>query len=172
MTLLDIKNHLYAHFLSHASFSLTEDTLALGGAYDTPKGKLATYKEPLLRAALGDMEKAGLVLNVDVARGVWVLTQPIGSAVQQVLISPYTAQLVGDAFNLFARGAAMSVSANKLAITDADINAVTQVAFMLHERVTMLEEQLDDLLDGADGFGPAGGGNEGMPPGGSDPSAN
>ncbi len=170
MTLLDIKNALYLHFLQKTSFCVNDDSAAitLGGVYDDPKGKYAQHKPSLLRAALDDMAKQGVCLCVDAETGLYVLTQPIGSYSQTVVLSSYTANLIGDAFNLFARETGQPIVANKLAISDTEISCIGQVALALHERVQGLEDELEDLMD-----------DMGMPPGpggpdsGSiDPSAN
>ena len=42
MTLIDIKNHLFVHFLTQSMFSLKDDIdkITLGAVYDNPKSKL------------------------------------------------------------------------------------------------------------------------------------
>ncbi len=138
--------------------------------YDDPKGKLAQHKPTLLRAALEDMTKQGICLCVDAETGLYILTQPLVAYNQTVALSPVTASLIGDAFNLFARETGQEVTCNKLAITEAEVNCVVRVAFALHERVANLEDELEDIMgDFDEENGPGPGGPEGPP---DDPSVN
>ena len=160
LTLLDVKNSLYAHFLVKATFSLTDDqrNFHLGAAYDDPKGQMAAYKTPLLTNALNDMVKIGLLLVLDEEKGIYMLTQPLGTFTQQVTISPYTAHLIAEAFNFFARSTnATDYVANKLAVTDIDINAVMQICFSLRDKLDKMHEIM------ANNFGPEGGDGEDTP---------
>lgn len=145
VTILDIKNHLYAHFLGATTFSLRDDlkTVQLGKVYDKG-GELAAHKAGLVKAALEEMEKAGLVHCLDPEAGVYVLTQPLTSLHQQVVVSPVTANLVAEVFNTFARETGQTeYIANKLAISDIDIATVARVAVMLHDRLVELEDELE-----------------------------
>jgi len=153
VTLLDIKNHLYAHFLVKSTFSLKEDLgeIRLGAAYDDAAkgGVLVGQKEPLFRAALGDMERAGLILCLDQVAGLYVLTQPLTSLPQSVLVAPLTAHLVAELINGmgertgFLNGGGQYVT-NKFAITDGDILAIVQICHALSDEVDELYEMLDD----------------------------
>ncbi len=155
LTLLEIKNHLYVHFLGKTTFSLNEDLrfVKLGVAFDDPKGKMHAYKAPLIVTALDDMVKVGLLLVLDTAQGVYMLTQPIGTFTQKVDISPYTAHLVAEAFNFFARqNQQAAYMANKLCISDVDINSVAQMCFALRDQIDDLHEQMEAMMDGDDGW--------------------
>ncbi len=157
--MLDVKNALYSHFLAKTTFSVREDAklVGLGHAYDARDGVMSQYKLPLLRAALDDMVKVGILLALDQEAGVYMLTAPLLSFNQQVVISPYTANLVADAFNYFARttGGTPHV-ANKLAITDVEINTVAQIVFAFRDEA----DELHDMLggEGDDGENPPMGG--------------
>ena len=145
VTILDIKNHLYAHFLGATMFSLRDDlkTIQLGKIYEKG-GDLAAHKVGLVKAALEEMEKAGLVHCLDREVGVYVLTQPLASQYQQVVVSPVTANMVAEVFNTFARETGQTdYLANKLAISDIDISTVARVAIMLHDRLLDIEEEAE-----------------------------
>ncbi len=161
LTLLDVKNHLYTRFLLYTTFNLKADIgeVTMGVAYDDPKGIMAAYKEPLLRTALEDMVKSGHLMVLDQVNGVYMLTQPLGTFNQTVVISPYTANLIADAFNFFARSTNPTpYIASKLAITDAEINAVAQICFAQRDELDeMYEDMMGDDEDGDD---------DDMPPGG------
>ncbi len=150
MTLLDIKNHLIGHFLSQSTFSLRDDLarVRLGGAYDealAKGGALAERKEPLFRAALEDMARSSILLELDKVNGVYILNQPLNTFNQTVTVSPITAHNVAELINGFAPmiGREDHVC-NKLSITDMDLNALVQLCLAFRG-------QLDDLLDDLEG---------------------
>ncbi len=145
MTLLDIKNHLYAHFLGQSTFSLNTDLpkVQLGASYDDPGAPLADTKKIMFTAALVDMEKAGYLLVVK--PGIYMLTQPIMSFVQTITVSPYVASLLADVFNIFARDTDQSYRSNKMAITDAEIGALAQICLGLKSELdTLLSDSEED----------------------------
>ncbi len=151
LTLLDIKNALYSHFLQKTTFSLKDDSalVGLGPHYDTPAGSMSTYKPILLRAALDEMTKAGWLLALDQVNGIYILSAPLEVQAQQVVITPYTANLLADAFNFFARQTGpVSHVANKLAITDMVVNAVAQMVFAFRDEADELHEMMEG--DGPD----------------------
>jgi hypothetical protein len=133
VTLLDIKNHLFSHFLRQTTFSLKHDLVNVRIGEDSP---LEPYKEALYRAALDDMEKAGLVLPLDKVNGYYILTQPINTFAQQVVVSPGTAELIADLIDMCGDMVGYDdYTPNKLAITDADISAVGQICFALMDEL-------------------------------------
>ncbi len=159
--MLEVKNHLYVHFLKQTTFTLAEDLrgIRLGAAFDDPKGKLHAYKAPLVVTALDEMVKVGLLLALDASHGTYMLTQPLGTFTQTVQVSPYTAHLVADAFNFFARGTGPATyTANKLAITDTEVQALALLAFSLRDQVDDLQDQIEEMMDDPD-QGPAGAGD-------------
>ncbi len=160
LTLLEVKNHLFVHFLSNTTFSLSEDLrgIHLGASFDDAAGKLHPYKAALVISALDEMAKQGILLVLDAGHGTYMLTQPLGTFTQTVQLSPYTAHLVSDAFNFFAKGSPTTYVANKLAVTDSDVQAVALIVFALRDqidemgaRIDQLEEMLEDGPEGGDG---------------------
>ncbi len=153
-----MKNVLYGHFLGHTSFSLKDDlpTLELDKKYDDVTSVLYAYREPLVRAALDDMAQIGLLCPLG---DTYVLKAPLGSFNQSVVISPYTASMVADAFNHFARQVnGVPYTANKLAITDTEVQVLAQIVFQLSEQIDDMAEQMmaeDDEpgLGGGDPYG-------------------
>lgn len=159
ITLLDIKNVLYMHFLARSTFSVQDDEglLGLGKAYDEKDGKMAQYKGALIKQALDDMVKGGFLLELDKVKGVYMLTQPLGTFNQSVVISPYTANLVADAFNFFARQTGPSpYVANKLAITDTEVMAIAQLVFAFRDELDEIYEGMDDGDEAGDELPPFG----------------
>ncbi len=154
VTLLDIKNHLYGHFLTKTTFSLKDDSasVGLGPHYDVPQGSMSTYKPILLRAALEEMTKAGWLLCLDAVVGLYMLSAPLAAQAQQVVISPYTANLIADAFNYFARATGPTPHvANKLAISDIEMNAVASMVFAFRDEADELHEMMEGGPDDEDG---------------------
>ncbi len=154
MTLLDIKNHLIGHFLAQSTFSV-RDHLAkvrMGAAYDEALdhgGVLSLYKEPLFRAALEEMTKGGILLKLDEEEGLYILNQPVLAFSQAVPVSAITAHLVAELINHFAPLIGVQAyTCNKLAITDADLNAVTQICLAFKSE---LDDVLAEMEDGGDG---------------------
>lgn len=167
LTLLEVKNHLFVYFLSKTTFSLADDlgAIRLGTSFDDPKGKMGTYKAPLIVCALDEMVKAGLLLVLDATHGIYMLTQPLGTFTQTVQISPYTAHMVADAFNFFARATSgAGYVANKLAISDTEIQALAQIAFSLRDQIDDMAEEMygdgegDDSPEGGEDTPSLGGG--------------
>ena len=153
MTLLDIKNHLYAHFLVKSTFSIKEDlgSVGLGAAYDNAvkDSILADKKEPMFRAALAELEKADMILCLDSAADTYVLKQPLTAAPQAVVIAPLTAHRVAELINDFGRRTGFltnphQYATNKFAITDGDIGAIVQICYTLSDEVDHLIEMLED----------------------------
>ncbi len=91
------------------------------------------------------MVKMGLLLVLDASHGTYMLTQPLGTFTQTVQVSPYTAHVVADAFNFFARGSPTTYVANKLALTDSDIQAIALIAFALRDQIDNMGEHIDEL---------------------------
>jgi hypothetical protein len=175
LTLLEVRNHLFVHFLQKTTFNLAEDLrgIKLGADFDEPSGKLHPYKSALVVAGLDELVKNGVLLVLDASHGTYMLTQPLGTFTQSVQVSPYTAHLVGDAFNFFARGSPTTYVANKLALTDSDIQAVALIVFALRDQLGEMAEQIEELeqMLNLDGDGPEGD-EDGFPPLGADTPEN
>lgn len=151
LTLLEVKNVLYGHFLGATSFGLKDDLdrLQLGAPYDDPKGLYHTERDSLVRAALDDMASIGLLVALG---DTYLLKAPLGTFNQSVIISPYTAAMVADIFNEFARQTqGVGYTANKLAISDTEIHALAHIVFTLRDQLDEMYEQMD--MDDEDGPG-------------------
>lgn len=135
MTIVDVKNALFTHFLTETSFSLKGDVAAALSASSVPE-ELVEHKEALCKAALDDYTRSGI--TVEVAPGVYVLTQPIDQMTQQVALSPLAAELIAGLVNGVAadtNDARQGDPANKLAITSGDIEQVCHFChFLLDEQ--------------------------------------
>lgn len=136
-----------------STFSFKEDldNVKLGEAYDNAvKGSaLADKKEPLFRAALEDLEKGGVVFCLDSINRVYVLTQPLTSLPQNVIVSSLTAHRLAELINGFGQRTGFfsnphQYATNKFAITDGDIAAAIQICHALANEVDELVEMLDD----------------------------
>jgi hypothetical protein len=154
--------------LGKTTFDLKEDLrgVQLGAAFDKPEGKFHRFKAPLIVAALDEMVKLGVLLVLDASNGTYMLTQPLGTFTQTVQLTPYTTHLVADAFNFFARGTPTSYVANKLAVTDTDVQTIALICFSLRDQI----DELHDLLAQHD-IDPEGGDDD-FPPLGADTPEN
>ena len=151
MTLLEIKNHLYSYFLGQTVFDIKGNIndIKLGSVYDDKDGKMFVHKETLIRSALADMVKSNILIILD--ENVYMLTQPLNCVNQAVSLSPYTCSLVAHAFNSFTRQASgVPYVANKMAITDIEIQAVVHVCFAFYQQIEEMSERIEELSEGGD----------------------
>lgn len=146
MTLLEIRNQMYSYFLGRTIFDAKTDIdeLSLGEEFDKKDGKMRSYKERLVKSALNDLVKANVVSQLD--DNVFILIQPLISLTQNVSISPYTSSLVAHAFNSFTRHTGgIPRMADKMAITDIEIQALAHVCFAFYEQIETMAEKLNEL---------------------------
>jgi hypothetical protein len=130
MTLLDVKNQLISHFVTKTVFA-PEDTAGI---------QVPTELEPcragLVRAAFEDLEKAEMVRMIEGPS--WILTRPFSDFVQDVAISPVTAEVVANTVNGF-------IKANELDWPPVDkINIDEQAVMIL---VDIIHEMLEIAMD-------------------------
>jgi len=144
MTLLDIKNHLFSHFLSESTFSLQDDVATLKLPKQDVTEILTTHKAALVKLALEDMTKQGIC--AEAAPGLYILTQPLNSYSQSVTLNPMVIEMVTDLVNGFGEALEDPNSesepyvANKLAISADDIARLCHICHVL----------LDENGDGQD----------------------
>ncbi len=120
MTLVDIKNALFSHFLTETTFNLKEDISSIQLDTSGLDEAFLTHKETLFAAALDDYVKSGVLILV--ADGLYLLTQPINTFNQSVVLSPIAAEMVADLVNIFAEDE--GYTANKMALTSDDISTL------------------------------------------------
>lgn len=95
MTLLEVKNQLVTHFLSHDTFDPVKH--AFDVTYDK---EVADFREQMTATALAELEAAGFIRRFDSGdKSLWVLTQPIASFPQQVTLSPITCNMIASIVN-------------------------------------------------------------------------
>lgn len=119
MTILDIKNQLVTHFFN-------SDVFAIGGQEASTikfSDDLAPFRDQALRAALLELELAGIVKKLGNPDGdAWVLHQSFGSVPQTVVISPQCAEWLGNTINGFREAHDLDEDAcDKTRITENDI---------------------------------------------------
>lgn len=133
MTIVDVKNALFTHLFTSPTFSVADDVATLGLDDKALGETLVKHKDGLIRAALADMAEAGILAPV--SDGVYVLTQPLNTFNQQVVMSPLAAEMVADFVNEWHQGMdGPPYTANKMAITTYDIETLCHyLHFLLDE---------------------------------------
>ncbi len=145
MTILDVKNHLYAYFLGESVFNLKTDLgkVKLGAVYDESLekgGKLADTKPELIRAVLDELVKDTVLVYLK--EGCYILKQPLDMFPQTVVITPQTANMIADLINESADMVGYeNYRSNKLAISDADISGAVKIALAFRAIVDELEDR-------------------------------
>lgn len=95
MTVLEVKNQLVTHFLTHSTFDPVKHAFEITYDKDT-----ADFREQLCAAALKELEGQGFLRPlVKGDKTIWVLNQPINSFPQQVVISPMLADMMANVVN-------------------------------------------------------------------------
>ena len=148
VTLVDIKNHLFSHFLTSTVFDLTTDISTI----KLPKGALTDgldkQKDALFKAALEDFKRVNIVAELgQTGSGIYILTQPLNTFTQTVSITPMTAEMVADLINDVGQMlTGRKYVSNKLGLTDTDIQMLCN---MCHN---LLDESMHfDGEEGPDG---------------------
>lgn len=135
MTLVDVKNALFSHFMTESVFSLADDVAAIKlDRGDLPES-LTAHRTSLFKAALDEFVRAGIL--AEVSPGLYLLTQPIDQCSQQVVLSPLAAEMIADLVNGFSESLGddtFEAHCSKMAITSQDIERVCQLChFLLDE---------------------------------------
>ncbi len=137
MTLLQVKNQLITLFFSQDSFEFKRDQLKVEFDKDS-----ADFREPLLREALTDLEKLGIVKKMvvgeepDLKRESWILAQPLFTFNQSVTVSSLAASVVADTINQIADIFELNLSCDKTQLTEQDLLKLCAI--------------IDHLMDGED----------------------
>lgn len=138
MTIVDIKNAVFSHFLTETTFSLSDDIGGLGLSDKVLGECLAPHRDALVRAALNDFTLQGVTLEI--SPGVWILTNPIGNLSQNVVLSPMAAEMVADLVADWHDNVdGPQYSPNKLAITSYDIECLCHYCHFLLDEDTPLD---------------------------------
>ncbi len=130
MTLVDIKNILFSHFLTETTFSLKDDLAPIKLEGKKIDEVVVANKEALFRAGLDDFVRTGVLVKA--TDDLYILTQPIDSFSQTITLAPIVAEMVGDLINDVGQELGMTNHlANKLSITSDDIGAICQICHVL-----------------------------------------
>ena len=130
MTLVDIENILFSHFLTESTFDLNEDLPAIVLDPKQVGENILNHKFTLFKAALDDLGRKGIVLEID--PGLYFLIQPLTSFTQTLSLSPMAAEMVADLlYEVGTNGNNRPYVANKLAITSDDISTLCHICHML-----------------------------------------
>jgi len=144
MTLVDIKNSLLSHFLNSSTFNLESDLNSIKVNRKEDGDELVDNKVEVIRYALDDLVRLGLVAKVK--DGLYVLVSPLNQMNQTVVINPVTAMMICDMVNSWTTDTGemkeTGYVVNKLAITDRDIAALCHICHV------MLSNDMDDMEDG------------------------
>lgn len=147
-TLVDIKNHLFSHFLTDPVFRIKTDVASIKLDKKQLGKELVGQEEDLFRAALEDFKRVNIVSELGATgSGVYILTQPLNTFNQTVTITPMTAEMIADLINGPGRVLTGNkrYTANKLGLTDSDLQMVVSMCHML----------LDEGFDGGKELSPS-----------------
>lgn len=143
MTLLQVKNQLITFFFGHHTFEFKKHQLEI--EFDKES---ADFRAPLIQEALADLEKLGIVrkmvVNKDDAlaeRESWILTQPIHSFTQNVMIGPLVAERVANAINFVNGMEGIDIVCDKMKLDERDIFRLVDIV------EEMIEEVAEDSKD-------------------------
>lgn len=140
MTLVDIKNSLLSHFLNSSTFNLETDLASVKVNRKEDGDEFVDSKIDVVRYALDDMVKLGLVAKVK--ESLYVLSGPLNQINQTVVIGPMTAMMVADMVNGWTNDTGemkeTGYAVNKLSVTDRDIAALCHICHV------MLSNDMDD----------------------------
>lgn len=144
MTLVEIKNQLFTHFLKSNTFSLSTDLKRIKVDKDQDD-----HKHDIILTVLRKMEQEGKVqivnpLNLDKPI-IAVLSNPWTYDVQQVLIGNQTAELVAEIINQYREASGITEGlVDKTQITEGDIQTLAIItAQMLNAQDEDPEERED-----------------------------
>lgn len=135
MTLVDIKNHIFSHLMTDATFSLADDVSSIKMRKDEVTEVVAQHKVALFKTALTDLAKAGIIVEVEGVPGLYVLTQPLNTYTQQLTVSSMTAEMVADIVNGFSEAISEDEETpylcNKMGLTGDDIARLCHICHVL-----------------------------------------
>lgn len=138
LTLIDVKNHLFSHFITESTFSVADDLASIKLPEDELTETLTTHKAAIFKTALKELAANGIITEVEgTSGGVYVLMQPITSYPQTVTISPIVAEMVGDLVNEFSdeidgsNDEGFKYVCNKMNLSNEDIARLCQLCHML-----------------------------------------
>ena len=141
ITLIDIKNALFSHFITETVFNIKEDCAAIGLSDKDLGESLVGLRESLFKAALDDFVRLGI--TAELSPGVYILTQPVNTFSQPVNLSPMAAEMIADLVNGFGEGTEGSqYVVNKLGITSFDIERLCHFChFLIDEDTEVTTEE-------------------------------
>ena len=146
MTLLEVKNQLISFFFSHDSFEFKRHQLEVTFDKDS-----ADFREPLLREALADLERIGIVKKMVVAgdevaeaRESWMLTQPVFSFSQNLVVGALTAEIIANTINGASEDLGVKLSCDKTKLGEQDLLKLCGIIDEMAERLDVLTEEEDD----------------------------
>lgn len=136
MTLVDIKNHIFTHLLTESTFSLADDISPIKFSKEELTETVSQHKVGLFKTALTEMVRNGVVAEIEGSPGVYVLTQPLNSYSQTVILPPIVAEMVGDLVNGFSNAISDDeggerYTVNKMQITGEDIGRLCHICHMI-----------------------------------------
>ena len=139
MTLTDIKNVLVSHFLTETVFSIKDDLAAIKLDSKVVSEAVIQHKETLFRAALEDFVKQDFVKQgvvIKVEEDLYLLTRHINSFIQNVPISPVTAEMIYDLISSVKNNKGENTyTVDKTCINDDDIKTICHICqFLANEQ--------------------------------------
>lgn len=137
MTILDLKNILFSHFLTESTFNLDEDVAPLKLPPGSNTESIEANKRVLFKAALDDMVKQNMVLEA--APGLYILTQSLSAYSQTIVLDAMTLEMLTDLVN--GMGEVLEDSnaggdpyvVNKLNVTGDDVRRLCHICHVLLE---------------------------------------
>lgn len=135
MTLFDLKNILFSHFLTESIFNLEEDVAALKLPPNDNTEVMETHKRALFKAALDDMGRQNMV--VETTPGLYILTQSLSAYSQTVVLDAITIEMLTDLVNGMGQVLEESnaggdhYTASKLNITGDDVRRLCHICHVL-----------------------------------------
>jgi hypothetical protein len=136
MTLVDVKNALFSHFLVSHTFSLKDDVSSLQLDTSGDGEGLVAHLDAIVKAALDDFARTGMVAII--APDLYILSQPLDTFQQQVTLTPMAAEMVTDLVNEYMTCIdGPRYVANKLSLTSHDIEILCHYCHFLLDEDTM-----------------------------------
>lgn len=134
MNIIEIKNQLIAHFLKEDTFSFKSHLKGIKVSKNQED-----FKFDLVFSVLFALEEAGLILGSgadDDQTLAFTLQAPLGSLDQQVIVSGFTANAVGDIINEYRTALGIKDgTCDKLALCDMDIQNLCHIIGQLTQGV-------------------------------------
>lgn len=131
MTIADVKNRLFSHFMTDSTFVVEEDIAGLGITDEELGASLVPHRNTLVRRGLEELTKAGVL--TELSSEAYVLTQPLDLYIQPVTVTPTTAEMVADLVDVWSEITNSNHTATKLTLQSGDIEAVCMLCHFLLE---------------------------------------